>query len=130
MHGASSIECSDRRIAIRPTLILLAWSGLRAQIAPRKLFGGIIWPNFRLRPPRLDRLLSMTDRDTGITVEMLDAHSESDGWAVVYRVAGMPRTIVGVYLTRAHAEAAAERIQKQVGSYAETLGTALSHFKI
>ncbi|HWY16133.1 MAG TPA: hypothetical protein VNX86_13430 [Rhizomicrobium sp.] len=68
--------------------------------------------------------------DTGITVEMLDAHSESDGWAVVYRVAGMPRTIVGVYITRAHAEAAAERIQKQVGSYAGTLGAALSHFEI
>jgi hypothetical protein len=62
----------------------------------------------------VDRLLVMADRDTGIRIEMLDACSASEGWAVVYRVAGISRRIVAVYLTRAHAEAAADQIRKQI----------------
>jgi hypothetical protein len=58
----------------------------------------------------------MTDRDAGITIEMLDASSESQGWAVVRHVAGTQRRIVAAYLTRAHAEAAVARMQEQFDS--------------
>jgi hypothetical protein len=78
--------------------------------------GGMTWPNFRRFQPKSDRLLNMADWDTGISVEMLDGLSESEGWAVVYRVAGMPRKVIAVYFTRAHAEAAAEQIQEQIDS--------------
>jgi len=48
---------------------------------------------------------------------MLDDLSESEGWAVVYRVAGVPREIFAVSFTRAHAETAARRIQDQIESW-------------
>ena len=56
--------------------------------------------------------------DGGITVELVAPPSESDGWAVVYRKAGMPRKIIAVYLTRAQAEAAAERLTEEAAKNA------------
>jgi hypothetical protein len=51
--------------------------------------------------------------DAGFSVELL-GRSDADGWAVVCREAGMPRTIMNVYLTRDQAETAAARLQDEV----------------
>lgn len=55
----------------------------------------------------------MAEMDAGFSVELL-GRSDADGWAVVCREAGMPRTIMNVYLTRDQAETAAARLQDEV----------------
>lgn len=55
----------------------------------------------------------MAEMDVGFTVELL-GFSETDGWAVVIREVGLPRTIMSVYLTRAQAEVEAARLQNEV----------------
>lgn len=54
----------------------------------------------------------MADTDPDFTVELFGP-LQSDGWAVVHREAGLPRWVIAVYLTRAQAEAATERFQKE-----------------
>ena len=39
--------------------------------------------------------------------------SEPNGWAVVYRKAGIPHMVIAVYLTRAQADAAAAQLQEE-----------------